>query len=85
MLPEKPTETRIGPTDQPYHVILKFREGSYVRLRDGRFVVDGDESSGAAAEVDLAELEEVLSTARIPTDAIERLHTRPESELDAER
>ena len=45
----------------------------------------GDESSGAAAEVDLAELEEVLSSARIPTDAIERLHTRPESELDAER
>jgi serine protease len=83
--PAKPIETQIGPAAEPSHVVLKFREGSYVRLRNQRFVIQGDESSGATAEADLSELEEVLSTARIPTDAIERLHTRPENELDAER
>jgi serine protease len=83
--PEKPVETTVAPGDAPHQVILKFREGSYVRLRNERFVIEGDQSSGAAAEVDLSELEEVLSASRIPTDAIERLHTRPESELDSER
>jgi hypothetical protein len=36
-------------------------------------------------EVDLSELEEVLVDFGIPVDAIERLHTRPESELETER
>lgn len=85
MVPEKPVETRITPAVEPGQVILKFREGSYVRWRDDRFVVEDGERTGAPAQVDLSELEEVLAGFGIPVDAIERLHTRPESELETER
>jgi serine protease len=64
---------------------LKFREGSYVRLRDEGFVIEADQSSASAPDVDLSALEQILGAFRIPTDAIERLHTRPENELEAER
>lgn len=83
--PAKPAETRVTPGDNPDQVILKFREDTYVRLRDDRFVVEAEEISPAVAEVDLSALEEILAEFGISTDAIARLHTRPESELNAER
>ena len=83
--PEKPVETRIMSSDDPNQIILKFREDSHVRLRDGRFVIEVDESSAAPADVDLSAVEAILGAFGIPTDAVERLHTRPESDLDTER
>jgi uncharacterized membrane-anchored protein len=60
VLPEKPVETRVTPTDNPHRVILKFREGSAVRLQEQRFVVKDDARSTAGFEIDLMQLEEVL-------------------------
>jgi hypothetical protein len=85
VVPEKPVETRVTPTDNPHQVILKFREGSAVRLQEQRFVVKDDARSAAGFEIDLMQLEEVLRDFRITADAIERLHTRSESALEAER
>jgi hypothetical protein len=72
-------------SDDPNQILLKFREDSYVRLRDGRFVIEADESSAAPADVDLSAVEAILGAFGISTNAVERLHTRPESELDTER
>ena len=80
--PKKPNQTLVRPTQNKEDIILKFREGSGIRLRGGSFVVGGDAS---AAQIDLSELENILAAHNISAEAIERLHARPEIELDEER
>lgn len=79
--PDKPAETVVAPTEHPEELILKFAEGTGIRLREGIFVPPDDSS----ADPDLAQLEEILSAFRIPAHAIERLHTVSETKLDEER
>jgi hypothetical protein len=58
-------------------VVVKFKEGSRVRLRAGRL---SGLRSGEAASLSAA-----LVGHRVPMRALRRLHARPEAELDAER
>jgi serine protease len=84
-VPQKPAETRVAPGDDYSRVVLKFREGTYVRLRDDRLEVDAGESAAAPEAVDLSAFDSILADFGISSDAIEPLHTRPETELNAER
>lgn len=63
-----------GPSNQ---VIVKFKERSAIRIRDG-------EAHGLAGS-DLSRLEEVLSASGLSLADFRRLHARPEADLDAER
>ena len=75
--PVKPARTVIGLAGDPSRVVVKFAEGSTVRLRGGRFVGP----RGAA----LAEVNEILRQARIRPAAIRRYFPVPVAELDAWR
>lgn len=69
----KPSQFGIDPTTQdPTNLVVKFVEGSSVRLREGRLV--------ARVGVDLTAVHRVLSGA-----TVERLFLRGEADLDAER
>jgi subtilisin family serine protease len=75
--PPKPAWTAIGPADDPSRVVLKFAEGSGVRLRGGRLVG----RRGAA----LAAADEVLRQAGVRPAAIRRYFAPSEGQLDARR
>jgi len=62
---------------QSGNVVVKFREGSGIRLRGGRLI--------GLRGADAARFVNILSETRVATNAIERLHTRPEGELNSER
>ena len=46
--PNKPAKTVVAPTDDREELILKFAEGSGIRLREGRFVLPADAGPGPA-------------------------------------
>ncbi len=59
-------------------IVIKFREGSQVRLRDGRLF------SATVADV-AASVENVIRQTGVATPELKRLHTLPEATLDAQR
>ena len=82
LAPDPPFQRPLAPTDNPTQIILKFREGSSVRMREGRFVGADDAQS---VRDGLSEIQAVLSAHGITFDAIKPLHTRPETDLEADR
>jgi hypothetical protein len=76
-VPAKPTRTEMKAARTTNGVIVKFQEGSGVRLRGGDLV--------AASGVDLTDFRHALLRAGITPGQVKRLHTRPERELDEER
>jgi hypothetical protein len=73
----KPTRTVLAPGEDGTRLHLKLAEGTGARRRNGRFVF----SSGVA----MSSVEDVLREAGIGPSRIDRLFSRPESDLDAER
>jgi len=71
--PLKPTHTVLRTRDLADQVVLKFQEGTHVRLRAGRLTGPG---------VDLRGVARIIAQNRI---VVERLFDRPEGDLDAER
>ena len=59
-------------------IVIKFREGSQVRLRDGRLF------SATTADV-AANVENVIRQTGVAAPELKRLHTLPEATLDAQR
>jgi hypothetical protein len=58
-------------------VVVKFREGTGIRLRSGQLAV--------MASADASSFQNALNEFSIPATAIRKMHTRPEADLDAER
>ena len=80
--PPKPAQTIVGEMHEPSAVVMKFAEGTNVRLKanpDGSSIPFTMEPHHADA------LEGVLRLHAVSPAAIERLFTRSEDELDAER
>ena len=77
--PSKPAYTLIEPSDDPRTIIVKFSEGANVRLRSD------PAPSLTLPPHDAGTLQGILQKYSIESDAIQRLFTRPEEELDAER
>jgi hypothetical protein len=75
-VPSKPLRTVVGAGVHHDRVVVKFVERSAVRLRNERLV-------DLTANGDLASLSALLG--RFPGVRVERLFTRPEAELEAER
>src|SRR5262249_1708704 len=75
--PAKPPATVLLPGADSTRLLLKFAEGSGVRLRTGRLV----SPTGAG----LSDVEKVLRDAGIGRSAMRRLFSRPEGELDRDR
>jgi serine protease len=76
--PQKPVQTILAQTDSRDQVILKFREGTGVQFQANTFV--------AEPNIDLTDLEGIMSAYfSTSTPAIERLFSRPDSELKKER
>jgi hypothetical protein len=75
--PRKMTLAEMRVLNVDARVIVKFREGSGVRLRGGQL--------GATRSADLGSLSALLRTAGIAPAAIRRLHDVSEQELDTER
>ena len=75
--PAKPTRTVLAPGEDGTRLHLKLAEGTGARRRNGRFV----SASGAA----MSSVEDVLRAAGIGPSRIDRLFSRAESDLDAER
>src|SRR5688572_24542046 len=75
--PSKATIGQMQAQPTSNQVIVKFREGTSVRLRNGRL---SSTSSG-----DVIAFESTLRELEIPLNAMRRMHTRPEAELEAER
>jgi serine protease len=74
-VPNAPTQTDLEMDSFTGTIILKFVEGTDIRLRDGKLV---SISSGAVAELD-----QILD--RFPLAKIERLFTQPEEEIAKEQ
>jgi hypothetical protein len=72
LTPTKPAQTTLTAEVSAHRLVLKFNEGTRVRLRNGRLV-------GA---VDPRDVRDVLAAHGIAEGAIKRLHTRSEDELD---
>jgi hypothetical protein len=77
LVPAKPTRGEMSKAATTNRVVVKFREGSGIRLRGGDLV--------AAPGTDLTELRNTLLGAGITPGQMRRLHARPERELDDER
>jgi hypothetical protein len=73
--PTKPAQTIIGPGVYPDKVVVKFREGSVVRLRGAGLVNSGAGNLSPAIDLLL----------RFPGVKVERLFSRPETALEEER
>lgn len=73
--PAKPVHTPVGPGVHPNLVVVKFVEGSKVRLRNNELV--------NLASGDLSPALSLLS--QFPGVTVERLFTRPETALEEER
>lgn len=74
-VPTKPAHTTIGPGESRQVIIVKFREGSRIRLRYGVLISLGDD-----------DVESVLTVLeQYSVDSIERLFDRPEEDLERER
>jgi hypothetical protein len=76
-VPRKMTLDEMRVLNVDSRVIVKFREGSRVRLRGGQLI--------APRSADLASIANVLRNAGIPQRAIRRLHGPSEEELDTAR
>ena len=74
--PAKPSKTVLRAGDDPRRIELKLAEGTAARLSGGTL---------RSPSVDLSALESTLSRNRIPSHEVQRLFSRPEAELDAER
>ena len=73
--PPKPTHVTIDPNHYAGYIVLKFQEGTQVRLRDNQLV--------SLTGVDLATVEAVLAS--YPGVQPAKLFHRPESVLEQER
>jgi hypothetical protein len=76
-IPAKPTRSEMQAARPTNRVIIKFQEGTGVRLRGGDLV--------AVPGKDLADFRSALLRAGTAPGQVKRLHARPEEELDAER
>lgn len=72
----KPARTTIGPGTSSDRIVVKFAEGSRVRL---------DRHGFAAPHVDVGPVERTLRSAGVESDAVRKLFDRPADALDAER
>ena len=80
--PKPPIHTRLSPADNLDQIILKFREGSGIRYRDGQFISKFEEMID---QIDLFQLNQILTSVGIFAGGIAPLLTRPEVELETER
>lgn len=74
-VPTKPAHTVIGPGVYPNLVVVKFVEGGIVRLRQGKLVNMGIGNITAVSDL----------LQQFPGVKVERLFTKPEEDLEAER
>ena len=81
--PLKPAQTIVGEMYEPREVVVKFAEGTDIRLNASP---DGSSIPFTIASQDHAvKLQRVLREHAVPLDEIKRVFTRSEGELDAER
>ena len=80
--PPKPAQTIVGEMHEPSAVVVKFAEGTDVRFNANP---DGSSIPFTMAPRHAEALEDVLRSHAVSPEAIERLFTRSEDELDAER
>lgn len=76
-IPAKPARTELGPSQDRNRVVVKFVEGSDVRMRPAGLVSLRGEN--------LAAVRAVLARHRVGNNEIRRYFTRPENELDDEK
>ena len=76
-IPGKPAKTILEPWQEPNRIIIKFAEGSNVRLRQGGLV--------SLKGWDLGQVSAVLARYRISPGALRRYFTRPEVVLEQEK
>lgn len=76
-VPAKPTPAEMASPATANRLVVKFREGSNVRIRAGR--------ATAAEGARLDQFGSALASAGVALSNLRRLHARPEQELDAQR